>query len=96
MGRPRKFRKIRFRPRSNYFKPQGIPMRMLEEVVLGRDEMEAIRLCDLEELDMISAAEKMQVSKSTVHRLLGSAHKKIAEGLISGKAINIDQPDVSA
>ena len=91
MGRPRKFRKIRFRPRSNYFKPQGIPMRALEEVVLRQDEMEAIRLCDLEELDMIGAAEKMQVSKSTIHRLLESAHKKIADGLISGKAINLGE-----
>lgn len=61
----------------------------LEEVVLAKDEMEAIRLCDLEGLDMVGAASKMEVSKSTVHRLLGSAHKKIADGLISGKAINL-------
>lgn len=64
-------------------------MRMLDEVILAKDEMEAVRLCDLEGNNMVEAAEKMELSKSTVHRLLASAHQKIAEALIKGKAINI-------
>lgn len=66
-------------------------MRALEEVVLDRDEMEAVRLCDQEGMGMVEAAERMDVSKSTIHRLLTSAHKKIADGLIDGKAIRINQ-----
>jgi predicted DNA-binding protein (UPF0251 family) len=66
-------------------------MRALEEVIMAEDEMEAVRLCDLEGMNMIEAAEKMKISKSTVHRLLAAAHQKIAEALIKGKAINIGE-----
>ena len=38
---------------------------------------------------MIKAAKKMKISKSTFQRLLSSAHKKIADALINGKAIRI-------
>lgn len=89
MPRPRKFRRILFNPKSNYFKPRGIPMRLLKEVVLEKDEMEALRLCDLKQMDMQQAAEKMTLSKSTVHRLLSAAHNKVAEALIEGKALRI-------
>ena len=89
MGRPRKFRKIRFRSEASYFKPRGIPMSSLEEIELEHDEVEAMRLCDLKDSNMEEAGEKMQISKSTVHRLLNSAHKKIAEAIVEGKAIKI-------
>lgn len=65
-------------------------MNLLEEVVLKKDEMETVRLCDLERMDMLQAAEKMVVSKSTVHRLLDKAHEKIAEALVRGKALRIE------
>ena len=64
-------------------------MRALEEVELAKDEIEAVRLCDYRELNMEEAAEQMHISKSTVHRLLDSAHKKIAEAIVKGKAIKI-------
>lgn len=66
-------------------------MRVLEEVVLEKDEMEAVRLCDLMEMDMLKAAEKISLSKSTVHRLLSAAHRKIAEALVKGKALRIEE-----
>jgi len=53
------------------------------------DELEALRLCDLENLEQTEAAKKMKVSQSTLQRILTSAHKKIAEALIEGKAIKI-------
>jgi predicted DNA-binding protein (UPF0251 family) len=80
-----------FRPKSNYFKPQGIPMYELEEVVLEKDEMEAVRLCDKKQMDMLEAAEKMKLSKSTVHRLLSVAHRKIADAMVEGKALRISE-----
>ncbi|PIZ88114.1 MAG: hypothetical protein COX91_01955 [Candidatus Nealsonbacteria bacterium CG_4_10_14_0_2_um_filter_39_15] len=72
-----------------YFKPRAVPLSMLQEVDLSMDELEALRLCDLENLEQTEAAKKMKVSQSTLQRILTSAHKKIAEALIEGKAIKI-------
>jgi predicted DNA-binding protein (UPF0251 family) len=77
-------------PESNYFKPRGIPLSMLEEVILTVDEFEAIRLADLEGLYQEQAAEKMEVSRPTFGRIIDSAHKKVAEALVKGKALKIE------
>ena len=89
MVRPIKPRKVTFDPNVTYFKPRAVPLSMLEEVDLGIDELEAIRLCDLKRLEQIEAAKRMKISQSTLGRILTSAHKKIAEALIEGKAIKI-------
>jgi len=89
MVRPIKPRKVVFDPNVIYFKPRAVPLSMLEEVDLLPDELEAIRLCDLEGLEQIPAARKMGISQSTLGRILTSARKKIAEALIKGKAIKI-------
>ncbi|TET84856.1 MAG: DUF134 domain-containing protein [Candidatus Nealsonbacteria bacterium] len=89
MTRPIKPRKVIFDPNVTYFKPRAIPLSMLEEVDLAVDELEALRLCDLKGLDQVEAAKKMGISQSTLQRILSSAHKKIAEALIKGKAIKI-------
>ena len=62
----------------------------LEEVELAMDELDALRLCDLMDLDQTKAAEKMKISQSTLQRILVSARKKTAEALIKGKAIKIN------
>jgi predicted DNA-binding protein (UPF0251 family) len=77
-------------PESNYFKPRGIPLSALEEVVLTVDEFEAIRLADLEGLYQEQAAEKMGVSRQTFGRIVESGHKKVAEVLVKGKALRIE------
>jgi predicted DNA-binding protein (UPF0251 family) len=77
-------------PESNYFKPRGIPLSMLEEVVLAVDECEAIRLADLEGLYQEQAAEKMKVSRQTFGRIIESARRKVAEALVKGKALKIE------
>lgn len=89
MTRPIKPRRVIFDPNVTYFKPRAIPLSMLEEVDLAVDELEALRLCDLKDLDQVEAAKKMGISQSTLQRILASAHKKIAEALIKGKAIKI-------
>lgn len=91
MPRPRLPRCLRFRPNVYYFKPQGIPLRMLEEVSLLPDELEAIKLHDVDGLEQIDAAEKMNISQPTFGRILGRAYKKIAEAVIKGKAIKIEK-----
>ncbi len=89
MVRPIKPRRVYFDPNVTYFKPRGIPLSVLEEVGLAVDELEAIRLCDLRNLDQTKAAKKMKISQSTLGRILISARKKIAQALIEGKAIKI-------
>ena len=90
MARPKNCRRVGSIPESNYFKPRGIPLSVLEEVVLTVDEFEAIRLADLENLYQEQAAEKMNVSRQTFGRIIESAHKKVAEALVQGKALKIE------
>lgn len=77
-------------PGVKYYKPAGIPLRFLDEVCLSIEEMESVRLKDLEDLDQEQCAQQMNISRSTFQRVLGSARKKIAEALLSGKAIRIE------
>jgi predicted DNA-binding protein (UPF0251 family) len=89
MPRPRRCRIIQFNPEITYFKPQGVPMRFLEVVSLSLEEIEALRLKNLEDLNQVEAAEKMKTSQSTFQRIISSANKKITDALINGKAIEI-------
>ncbi|MBT3538943.1 DUF134 domain-containing protein [Candidatus Parcubacteria bacterium] len=89
MSRPRLRRRLRFKPKTTYFKPQGIPMRNLEVVELTYEEMEALRLKNKDNLNQNECAEKMDTSQSTFQRILSSAYKKISIALIDGKAISV-------
>lgn len=90
MPRPRLCRRVGFMPNVTYFKPAGIRLRELAEVILTVDEFEAVRLKDLEEMDQEKAAKKMKISQPTFHRLVISARKKIADAIVNGKAIRIE------
>ena len=90
MPKTRRRRYIGQRPCITYFKPAGMPMRMLEESVLSIDEFEAIRLKDLLCYEQEKCAKEMNISQPTFCRLLFSARKKIAESLVIGKAIRIN------
>jgi len=91
MVRPLINRNIRFNPHITYYKPAGIPIKELEEVLIEVDELEALRLCDSLGLKQEDAAKKMEISQSTLFRLLNSARNKIANALINGKAIKINK-----
>jgi predicted DNA-binding protein (UPF0251 family) len=91
MPRPQRCRRITTDAAATYYKPVGIPLRELEEIHLESDEIEALKLCDLDELDQAAAAQRMNISQPTVNRILQSARKKIADALINGKAIRIDE-----
>lgn len=93
MPRPKIKRRIKFNPTVRYFKPRGIPLVNLEEVSLLPDEIEALKLHDVDELEHKEAAGKMNISQPTFGRVLDSAYKKIAEALIKGKAIRIESND---
>lgn len=91
MVRPRLPRRIDFEPGTTYFKPAGIPLRILEEVVLTFEEAESLRLKEVEGLDQTDAAKKMHISQPTFFRILSTARKKVAEAIITGKAIKIQK-----
>ncbi|HEX2924208.1 MAG TPA: DUF134 domain-containing protein [Chloroflexota bacterium] len=93
MSRPRKPRRVGLLPDVRYFKPQGTPMREPKEVQLSLDELEALRLKDLEELDQEESARRMGVSRPTFQRVLDQAHFKVAEALVDGKALRIEGGD---
>jgi predicted DNA-binding protein (UPF0251 family) len=82
-------------PDINYYKPKGIPSSFLEEILLTLDEFEAIRLADLEGLYQEQAANKMDISRQTFGRIIDSAHRKIADTLIHGKALKIEGGEVA-
>jgi predicted DNA-binding protein (UPF0251 family) len=90
MARPIKWRRVALIPQVGYFKPAGIPLRALEEVGLTVEEVEAIRLKDVERLQQEECAERMHISRPTFHRVLAAARRKVADALINGKAIRIE------
>lgn len=89
MPRPPKCRWVRFIPGTTLFRPVGVPGPQLQEVVLSVEELEALRLKDLEGRDQEQCAASMQISRPTFQRLLESAHRKVAEALTAGKGIRI-------
>jgi predicted DNA-binding protein (UPF0251 family) len=91
MVRPKNPRRLRFNPEVFYFKPRGVPLSVLKEIELLPDELEALKLYDVDQLDQITAAQKMNVSQPTFGRILNKARQKIATALVKGKAIKISQ-----
>ncbi|EAX48329.1 protein of unknown function DUF134 [Thermosinus carboxydivorans Nor1] len=91
MGRPHKERLVEQLPPVTHYKPAGIPLRNIaEEMTISVEEMEAMRLADIEQLDQSAAAARMDISPATFNRLLSSAHQKIATALWQGYALRIE------
>jgi predicted DNA-binding protein (UPF0251 family) len=84
-------RQLRFNPNVYYFKPRGVPLKQLAEVVLKADEVEALKLHDVDQLDQQQAAAEMGISQPTFSRTLAKAYKKVAKALIKGQAIRLEQ-----
>jgi predicted DNA-binding protein (UPF0251 family) len=93
IGRRRKNRNIDADHTEVCFKPCGVEGKSLEKVIVYEDEMEAIRLADLESLYQQECADKMQISRTTFSRLVESARKKIADALVNQKAIRVQIRD---
>lgn len=89
MARPKKHKTINCNPLAYYFKPRGIPMYDLEEVILEPEELEALRLADYLNLSQEEAAEKMKTSRATFGRIVQRAHQKVADSILNAKAIRI-------
>lgn len=90
MARPVKWRQIQSMPEIMNFSPTNILDETQKRNVLKMEELEAIRLKDLEGLDQNECAELMEVSRPTFRRILLSARIKIADSLVHGKALSFD------
>lgn len=90
MARPTKWRKIEHIPTMPYFVPAEQGVDELTENTLKLEELEAIRLKDLEGLEQAECAKLMEVSRPTFQRILLSAREKIADSLVNGKMIHVE------
>ena len=91
MPRPKKQRLLKHKPNTYYFKPRSIPLRNLQEVNLLPDELEALKLHDVDGFDHKASANKMNISQPTFGRIINKAYKKIADAVVNGKAIRIEK-----
>lgn len=93
MPRPRKCRLVANQPRSDYFKPRGLPLSATQEVVLPVEGLEALRLADVEGLEQLEAAQRMGVSRPTFSRILAQARAAVSQALVHGWALRIEGGD---
>ena len=90
MPRPRLRRHICVQPDVTYFKPRGIPLRALRVIQISREELETLWLVDVKGFEQKLAARHMRTSQSTIQRILTQARKKVAQAIVAGKAISIN------
>ncbi len=81
--------------KGRIFKPSAIPMSQLEHVTLFRDELEAMRLCDTEDMTQEEAGRQMGISRGTVQRLLSSGRSKLVDAIIGTKALILEDEETS-
>jgi uncharacterized protein len=86
MPRPKKCRRVCAIPQNLSFTPSTAHE---QEVVLSVEELEAIRLSDLKEMEQDQAAVRMRISRGTLQRILNEARRKVSDALVYGKAIRI-------
>ena len=92
MGRPKKCRKVCQLPNTKEFLPVGTDD-CTTAIVLTVDEFETLRLIDLQDLSQEECGANMQVARTTVQAIYGSARKKLAQALVEGRPIRIEGGD---
>jgi predicted DNA-binding protein (UPF0251 family) len=88
--RPRKRRLLDRAPQPAIYKPAGVALDRLRRVALLQEELEALRLADLEGLTQEEAARRMGVSRSTFQRVVAQARRQVALALAEGHALQIE------
>ncbi|KAA0257063.1 DUF134 domain-containing protein [Deferribacter autotrophicus] len=93
MARPPKKRKVKHRPRFFEFGPYCNFYEHIRSINLSVDQLEAMRLADLEGYSQEEAAEVMHVSRQTFGRIVEQARKIVTDALVNGKRITITYDD---
>ena len=96
MGRPEKIRRVGCMAGGRAFKPVGRPIGSLGVEELRLDELEALRLADLEGLYQEAAAERMGVSRPTFARILARARAAVARALVEERVLVVGEGPVVA
>jgi len=87
--RPKKFRTINYTPTLTIREPvDGTKDSMI--VKLGHDELEALRLKNINGLGIVKWAEQMGISKSLFAKIYSEAITKITNALINWRALHIE------
>ena len=89
MSRPRGKRRLGGAPEAVFYKPQGVPLRLLQTIEISLEEFEALRLRYTKGLDQVTCAKKMETSQSTFQRILSGAVERVSKAIVQGKAIRI-------
>ena len=87
MARPKKERNICGSAPYECFKPNGVPLSKLNKIELLAEELEALRLADLDSLSQLEAATRMGVSRQTFGNIIKRARTKVAQSLVYGQAL---------
>lgn len=88
--RPKKTRFVKCNPGERCFRPTCKKASKLDGVTLTIDEFEVLRLSHLEGHEQNAIARQMKIHRSTVSRILSSAHKKVTDALVNIKAIKVE------
>ena len=90
MARPKKCRRVCGVPRVCRFLPENGGG---EQVILTVDELECIRLLDLEGLTQEQCAAQMMVARATVTAIYDAARRRVAQALVCGRELVIQGGD---
>lgn len=92
VGRKSRTRSVGIMPEYVGFIPDGIPTGAT--VKLSYDELEVLRLLDLEKLSQAETADRMGVARTTVTNIYERARTKVADSLVNGKKLIIEGGNV--
>jgi len=73
------------------YKPVGVPLSEIEKIKLYPDELESLKLCDVDGMSQEEAGRRMGISRGTVQRILAGARLKTATALTQCKALVLDK-----
>lgn len=87
MPRNPKCRRVCAEYQNTVFAPLGHATK--DYLTMNVEELEALRLCDLEGLEQEDAANRMDISRGTLQRILYAARQKSAKALCEGIGVLI-------
>lgn len=92
-GRREKLRRVGIIPEYRGFTPDGLASG--DAIDMTVDELEVLRLCDLEGHNQEAVAQQMGIARATVAAICSRAHRKVANALVNGRAIVIEGGNIA-
>ena len=92
-GRREKLRRVGIIPEYRGFTPDGLASG--DAIDMTVDELEVLRLCDLEGLNQEEVAQCMGIARATVAAICSRAHRKVANALVNGRALSIEGGNIA-